>query len=188
MDETFKRSVGRPKKHAIPARRLTRSLSRPEQLDLIEIDDAISQIKMPKKKTKKVTFAEKPELIINSINLSKPMTIISPNISHFNANTVRECWVLSADFDQSDARFLSESAGRQCIAISCAALCFFETKPLLLQYKNDSILNWSTEDLNFILEVGDNLYNISKTENPKCPDYLNFEIHRIKRTNLYIRI
>lgn len=99
----------------------------------------------------------------------------TPIIFHSDAGGDFESWILCADFDQSDARFSNESIGRQCMAISCAALCFMETKPLFVAVQNRVVPNWSKDDLNFLLESGDNLYTISKSQNPNSLNVMNFE-------------
>lgn len=100
------------------------------------------------------------------------------NIYRVDVRTANEAWILCADFDQSDSSFSEMSKGRQCMAISCVALCFLDIKALLLDVDDVHTqvnLNWTADDLNYIIEQGDKLYRISKKKIQTDRSFLNFE-------------
>lgn len=61
--------------------------------------------------------------------------------------------IIRGDFHQEDERFGRLSRGKQCVATSVVALCFF--------YVNNSPETWATADINQILIKGDEQYHAS---------------------------
>lgn len=77
--------------------------------------------------------------------------------------------IVLGNFCQADSRFSVESRGSQCTPISCVALVY----NFLIPYSRDgSSFVWKSTDLDSILTIGDNLYLVSKTQNPTTSNCL----------------
>lgn len=148
----------------IPRKRMTRAKSvysrdtKPE-VDVFERASIYEGVE-------RMIIDEGPKEMENIIALTDSMRLSDSKLVHFKANTEMECWILSADFDQSDSIRFPISHGQQCMAISCAAICHLKSKSQLIYSENGHTINWSTKDLNYILEKGDRLYCISQED---CP-------------------
>lgn len=112
---------------------------------------------------------------------SEPGEAVLPanRIVGMDNGTNLECKIISGTISQSNSKFSDDSRGRQCTAISCVALAYLNKKKILNIENNVEFINWITEDLDKIINLGDFLYNVSvkqmKQNGKNCSEFLSFD-------------